>query len=241
MKSKQMRRGVVTGLASLILAGGALPAAAGERDPLVEIGSPARLAPDSGSISVELTARCPARRTLLDARVRVAQPQASGETSFTLVCDGVARDVTVDVPSAGGSFETGQARVDAVVSVQQGKVTEARDSAVVAVHPIAAVHLAGVARLEGGGEAVVVDVTVACPASSTGRVSEVSVFKYPADGTGSFVPACDGGPHTVTVTVPASGEPFRAGAGFAAANVVIEDGGAVFDGLDYGDIEIVDG
>jgi hypothetical protein len=77
MESKQMRRGVVAGVVSLILAGGALPAAAGDRDPLVEIGSPAGLAPDSGAIAVELVARCPERRTPLDARVRVTQPQAS--------------------------------------------------------------------------------------------------------------------------------------------------------------------
>jgi hypothetical protein len=57
--------------------------------------------------------------------------------------------VPVTVPSMDGVFQTGQAQVSAVLVVQQSKVKEARDSALLQVRPSLSVRLADVAVLEG--------------------------------------------------------------------------------------------
>jgi hypothetical protein len=88
---------------------------------------------------------------------------------------------------------------------------------------------------------VLIDVTAACPASSTGQLSDVSVFKYPAHGMGTFTPTCDGSPHTATVTVLAANEPFGVGTGFASSTVRIQEHGAAFSGIDFHNVEITPG
>jgi hypothetical protein len=172
---------------------------------------------------------------------RVVQPQASGQVALPVLCDGVARFVTVALPSDGGEFVTGSAQVSAVLAVRQGRAKQVRDSAQVPVEPLVTVTVASQARLDGGGEAVLIDVTAACPASSTGQPSDVSVFKYPAHGMGTFTPTCDGSAHTATVRVPAANEPFGVGAGFASSTVRIQEDGVAFSGIDFHDVEITPG
>jgi hypothetical protein len=208
---------------------------------MVELHSPAGLAPDARSVSVELTAICPENRTVEQADVSVVQPQASGRVALPVLCNGTARFVTVDVPSDGGEFVTGSAQVSAFLAVRQGRLKEVRDSAQVLVEPLVRVTVASEARLDGGGEAVLIDVTAACPASSAGQLSDVSVFKYPANGTGTFTPTCDGRPHTVTVTVPAANGAFSVGSGFASSTVRVQENGVTYSGRDFHDVEIRSG
>ena len=158
-----------------------------------------------------------------------------------MLCDGVARYVTVVVPSDGGEFVTGSSQVSAVLAVQQGRAKEVRDSAEVPVEPLVKVTVAPQARLDSGGEAVLIDVTAACPASSTGQLSDVWMFKYPAHGMGTFTLTCDGSPHTVTVTVPAANEPFPAGSGFASSTARIQEDGVTFSGKDFHNVDITPG
>jgi hypothetical protein len=241
IRRRRFRRMACVGLLAAASMGAAPAASAGELDPMVEVRSPAGLAPDARSVSVELTVYCPENRTLEHAGVSVAQPQASGQVAVPVLCDGVARYVTVAVPSDGGEFVTGSAQVNAVLAVRQGRVKQVRASAQVPVEPLVKVTVAAEARLDGGGEAVLIDVTAACPASSAGQLSDVWVFKYPAHGMGTFTPTCDGSPHTVTVTVPAANEPFRVGSGFASSTVRIQEDGMAFSGIDFHDVEITPG
>ena len=238
---RRFRRVLYVGVLTAASIGATPAAAASQLDPMVEVRSPAGLAPDAQSVSVELTVFCPENRTVEQAGVSVAQPQASGQVALPVLCDGVARYVTVAVPSDGGQFVTGSAHVSAVLAVQQGRAKEVRDSAQVPVEPLVTVTVASEARLDGGGEAVLIDVTAACPASSTGQLSDVWVFKYPAHGMGTFTPTCDGSPHTVTVTVPAANEPFRVGSGFASSTVRIQEDSVTFSGKDFHNVEITPG
>ncbi|HEX6326167.1 MAG TPA: hypothetical protein VFZ72_06325 [Jiangellaceae bacterium] len=235
---RRLRSLLYVGLLTAASIGATLPASAGQLDPMVEVGSPAGLAPNARSVSVELTVLCPENRTVEQAGVSVVQPQASGRVALPVLCDGRARFVTVDVPSDGGEFITGSAHVSAVLAVRQGRAKEVRDSAQVSVEPLVKVTVASEARLDGGGEAVLVDVTAACPASSAGQLSDVSVFKYPANGTGTFTPTCDGRPHTVTVTVPAANGSFGVGSGFASSTVRIQEDGVAYSGVDFHSVEI---
>jgi len=238
---RRFRTLLYVGLVAAASIGAAPAALSSHLDPVVEVQSPAGLAPDAQSVSVELTVFCPENRTVEQGGVSVVQPQASGQMALPVVCDGVARYVTVAVPSDGAEFVTGLAQVSAVLAVRQGRVKDVRDSAQVSVEPLMKVTVASQARLDGGGEAVLIDVTSACPASSAGQLSDVSVFKYPAHGVGTFTPTCDGSPHTVTVTVPAANEPFPTGSGFASSTVRVQENGVTFSGKDFHAVEITPG
>ena len=61
---------------------------------------------------VRLDVYCSEQQTVVDARVSVAQPQASGEAPFSPRC--IERDIVeVTVPSSDGVFETGEVQVSA--------------------------------------------------------------------------------------------------------------------------------
>jgi hypothetical protein len=80
--------------------------------PVVDIQSAAWLAPNGGSVTVQLLALCPERWTVVEAVVAVSQPQASGQASgqasFPLTCIGSLRMHSVAVRSTGGTFELGR-------------------------------------------------------------------------------------------------------------------------------------
>jgi hypothetical protein len=142
----------------LVGAGGA-PAEAGQSPgPIVDIQSAAGLAPEGQSITVQLLASCPERWTVVEAVVAVSQPQASGQASFPLTCIGSPRPFTVTVPSAGGTFQLGEAQANASVLIKRGRTERAQDAEVVVVQPTVFVDLADTARLESGGGAVLIEV-----------------------------------------------------------------------------------
>jgi ABC-type transporter Mla MlaB component len=85
------------------------------------------------------------------------------------------RMFTVVVPSTGGTFELGEALATASVTIKRGRTERAQDSQVVQVQPTVFVDLADTARLESGGGAVLIDVTVACPVGANGRLLTVNV------------------------------------------------------------------
>jgi hypothetical protein len=109
------------------------------------------LAPDGGSITVQLLASCPEGWTVVEAVVAVSQPQACGQASFPLTCIGSLRMFTVAVPSIGGTFELGAALATASVTIMPGRIERAQDSQLVQVQPTVFVDLAGTAKLESGG------------------------------------------------------------------------------------------
>ena len=127
----------------------------------------------------------------------MAQPQASGEAPFSPRC--IERDIVeVTVPSSDGVFETGEVQVSA--RLRAGPDEEGPGFEVMRVGPIVTVALADVGRLEDGGAATVIDVTVACPVGSTGQQSPV--FLYPSQGF--YLPTCDGSSHTFSVRLERS-------------------------------------
>jgi len=164
----------------------------------------AALAPDGRSMIVQVLASCPERWTVVEAVVRVSQPDASGQESFPLSCIGSLRSFLVTVPIATGTFELGDVLVGASVVVQRGKTARADDSLVVPVQPLVLVELADFARLESGNGAVVMDVTVACHPDTTGLESRLVVSQGQTLGVGLYTPVCDSTPHTFTVRVEAS-------------------------------------
>jgi len=218
--------------------------AARPRPPVVELGSAALLAPDGRSLSIEVIARCPERGTLLEASVSIVQPQASGRASFPLPCDDLLRPFRVTVESSGAAFTLGQAQATATVVVKRGKTQQAQDSELVSVQPEVAVQLANTALLQDGGAAVLIDLTVACPIGATGlSSSDVTIGQDQpggiAGGVANYVPQCDGQPHTLTVTVPASQRPFQAGSALATTFAAVAAGGNEFLGVDQRTIQIV--
>src|SRR5687767_12486843 len=71
------------------------------QDPTVELGTAAGLAPDGRSLRIDVIASCPERWVVVEARVTVSQPQASGSGSFPLACIGSKRPFSVIVTLTG--------------------------------------------------------------------------------------------------------------------------------------------
>jgi hypothetical protein len=222
---------------AVALLGAAATAPAGARfqgAPVVEIQSnPAGLAPDGSSMTLAVLASCPERWTVVEAVVRVSQPGASGQASFPLTCNGSMRPFSVTVPASGGAFQLGSAQVSASVVIRRGKTARADDSEVLTVQPTVLVELAQTARLESGGAAVVMDVTVACPAGGNGLQSSLVVSQEGRSiGSGTYVPVCDGSSHTFTVLIEASQGLYHTGIAQALTFANTEFGGEVFYGAD---------
>jgi hypothetical protein len=109
----------------------------------------------------------------------------------------------------------------------------ADDAQLVPVQPTVLVELAETAQLEGGGGAVVIDVTVACPAGTNGLLSSLVVSQVgQALGSGTYAPICDGSRHTFTVRVEASNGVYQAGIAQALTFANIEYAGQNFYGID---------
>lgn len=231
----------LAGVIALLGAGAAWPAAARPSPgPTVDLHSVAGLAPDSRSITVQLLASCPERWTVVEAVVTVSQPQASGRASFPLTCIGSLRPFTVVVPASAGTFELRDAEAAASVVISRGKTQRTQDSQTLTVQPTVFVELTETAQLEAGGAAVVIGVTVACPVGTTGRQSSLNVSQSGrVSGNGSYLPVCDGAPHTFNVRVQASRGAYQAGPAQALTFADVEHEGSVFSGVDDGTIEIV--
>jgi hypothetical protein len=133
---------------------------------------------------------------MVEAVVAVSQPQASGVASFPLTCIGSLRLFSVAVQPTGGAFELGEAQVTASVAIQRG--ADRAHAGLAAGRSAAAVfvELPNTARLESGGGAVLIDVTVACPLGAIGQQSYVNVAQGQTSvGNGKYVPVCDGQQH----------------------------------------------
>jgi hypothetical protein len=190
-------------IALLALAAVAVPGAAARVQPTpeVHVQPVAGLAPDGRSMLVQVLASCPERWTVVEAAITVSQPSAFGQASFPLTCIGSLRYFLVTVPVSAGTFALGEVVVSASVGVKRGKTVRADDSLVLPVQPLVLVELAGFARLESGNRAVVMDVTVACHAETSGVESRLVVSQGRTLGVGLYTPVCDGTPHTFTVRV----------------------------------------
>jgi hypothetical protein len=187
---------------ALLVAGGALPAKAGNTAPTrlnVELGSAAGLAPDGQSLNISLLASCPEQWAVLQALVTVSQPQASGQATFPLTCTGLLQAFRVTVQSPGAPFQLGEAQASALVLIKRGRTEQAQDSQVVQVEPTVVVDLADTALLEGRGEAVLIEVTAACPVGATGQhVERSGDLGYVVSTVILEIPTADGQPTTIT-------------------------------------------
>jgi hypothetical protein len=144
---------------------------------------------------------------------------------------------TVTVPSGGGTYELGAAQATASVVVRRGKLERAQDSETVLAQPVVEVELAPAARLEAG--AVVVGVTVACPAGATGLPSFVNVTQGSVSGNGSYLTVCDGTPHTLSVRVTPSSGAYSPGSARALTFANVEHDGIGTAGVADRPLEIV--
>lgn len=234
-------RTLVLALATALLAGGAVAPAEARPSPgpAVLVQSAAWVAPDGGSITVRLLASCPERWSVVEAVVAVSQPQASGLASFPLTCIDSLRSFTVVVASSGGTFELGEARVTASVTIERGRMQRAEDSVLASAQPAVLVDIAPTAVLENGGAAILLDVTVACPVGATGVESFVGVTQGQAtSGRGTYVPICDGREHVFAVRVAAFQGTYGAGAARALTFAVVEHAGIGFAGVDDSPVQI---
>jgi hypothetical protein len=241
-----MRAGHVVlqlGLMVVIAAVGAVaaPAAAANRTAVsVEVLSvQAALSPDGRSISFDIETRCDRKATIVQATVSASQPQASGSAAFTPRCNRLPNVVGVTVPTSGAQFRSGDAQVGAVLAVQQGSTKQASDSALVRVRPSVGVRVADQGALIDGGQSLQIGVTVTCPLFGTAQGGQIAIWQTQAAGSARFGPTpCDGFPHTLSVTVPASGGSFVAGSAEAEAFASIEEGGDVFPGSDIRTVQL---
>lgn len=231
----------LAGLVGLVVVIGAVPAEARPipPGPTVALQSAAGLAPDGQSVFMDVIASCPERWTMLQATVTVSQPEASGEGSFPLTCIGFDRPFRVTVQSSGSPFQLGEAQATALVLIKRGRTEQAEDSEVVQIDPTVLVDLADTALLQGGGEAVSIGVTAACPVGSNGQQSYVSVSQGQTSGNGNYVPVCDGQGHAFNVRVQASQGLFRTGSAQALTFAFVEEGGDSFSGVNEEAIQII--
>jgi hypothetical protein len=209
--------------------------------PTVDIHSAAGLAPDGQTIGVTVLASCPERWAVVEATVRVSQPSGSGEASFPLTCIKSIRSFSIAVPAETGWFQLGEAQVSATVVIQRGKTVRVDDSEVVSVDPTVLVELASSGLRVDDGQAVILDVTVACPAGTNGLQSSLVVSQSPVIiGSSTYMPICDGSPHSFTVRVEADGNPYQPGIAQALTFANIDWRGEVFYGIDDdGALELV--
>ena len=207
--------------------------------PFVELGSAALLAPDGGSLTIEVIASCPERWSVVEARVTVSQPQATGSGSFPLACIGSARPFIVTVRSSGGRFALGAAAATASVVVERGRTAAAQDSAAVQLDPAVVVGLADTARLQAGGGSLTIGVTVACPPGPSGEDSYVAVSQGNVVGRGFYVPTCDGAPHAFDVAVTSVSGVFTAGDARALSFANVSFGGLSFVGVADEPVQLV--
>jgi hypothetical protein len=231
--------GVVALVISLSLAS---PAGARfQEPPAVDVQGVAGLAPDGSSIGVQVLAECPERWTVAEAVVRVSQPSGAGQASFPLTCIASPRLFGVSVPATTGSFQLGEAQVSATVVIKRGKTARADDSQVVPAQPTVLAELADSGRLADGGQAVLLDVTVACPAGTNGLESRLVVSQAGrVIGVGTYTPVCDGSRHNFTVRVRASDGVYEPGIAQALTFANVEWQGELFYGIDDdGALELV--
>jgi hypothetical protein len=245
-RSNVRHRARVLALAGVVaLFGVTLAVPAGARPssgPSVDIQSVAGLAPDGRSMSFQVIASCPERWSVVQAVVAVSQAQASGQASFPLTCTGSLSVFNVTVPAdAGTLFRLGEAQASASVVIKRGKTQRTDDAQLLQVDPAVLVELAESGRLESGGGAVVLDITVACPVGTTGLQSSVNVSQSGlVSGNGTYLPVCDGSRHTFTVRVEASRGLYQAGIAQALTFANIEFDGGFFSGVDDdGALELV--
>jgi hypothetical protein len=239
---RRARTFALAGAVALLVAWAAAPAGARPSSgPTVDIGSAALLAPDGRSISLGVLASCPERWSVVEAVVTVSQPQGSGRASFPLTCIGSLRGFNVTVPATTGTFGLGEAQATASVVIKRGRTQSTTDSQALQVDPGVLVELAESARLESGGTAVVLGVTVACPAGTAGLPSGLNVSQSGlVSGNGTYTPICDGARHTFDVRVEASSGVYQPGIAQALTFANVAFGGQVFVGVDDdGALELV--
>jgi hypothetical protein len=238
---RRARTFALAGVVAVLAAGTVAPAGAHpSAGPIVDVQPVAWLAPDGASVSFQVIASCPERWSVVEAVVAVSQPQASGRASFPLVCIGSLRVFNVTVPASSGTFTLGQAQASASVVIQRGKTQRATDSQPLQVDPAVLVELAESARIESGGGAVTMDLTVACPVGATGLESRLGVSQGETRGVGTYTPVCDGSRHMFTVWVEATRGVYQAGIAQALTFADAEFDGRFFSGVDDdGALELV--
>ena len=224
----------LAGAAALLALAAAPAGARATPTPVVDVQPFAAIAPDGRSAAVQVIASCPERWTPVEAVVSVFQPQASGQASFPLTCAGYLQVFTVWVPVSAGVFDLGPVEVAASVVVKRGQTASAHDSQTIQPTPIVTVDIAGTARLVEGGATI--DVTVACSGETSGVESRFVISRGPVVDVGTYMPLCDGTPHTHTVFVPTTLGP---GAAQVLTFAQVEFAGQLFYGIDDGTIEIV--
>jgi hypothetical protein len=236
-------RALTIALATVATVGGAspTPASASVERLSVDLQSAAALAPDGHSVSVTVLASCPQRWTVVRASVTVSQTQASGDGSFPLTCIDSIRSFPVTVRSTSGAFRLGPAQGSAIVVIKRGRTEQAKDSTVLDVDPTVVVDLANTASLQGGGEAVLIHVSAACPVGASGEQSYLNVSQGQITGRGNYVPLCDGQAHDLAVRVQASQGLYRAGGAQALTFAFVEEGGDSFSGVDEQAVQIIAG
>ena len=236
-------RTLVLAVACAVAAGGGLGTADARRPPppTVDLATAALLAPDGLSLTTSVIASCAERSTVLEARVTVTQPQASGSGTFTLECIGpFPRSFPVTVFATSGTFALGPAQAIATLVVQRGRTERAQDSAVVELQPNVVVDLADTAALVGAGDAVSIDVTVSCAPGPIGLQSYAAVSQGNVVGRGFYVPVCDGAAHTFTVTAVASSGTFHTGDARSLSFADVEWNGSFFAGIGDEPLQIVE-
>jgi hypothetical protein len=109
-------------------------AQAARSDADVRIGRNASLTGEGQTALVRIRARCEPGWEVLEALVTVSQPQAFGEGSFSLTCDGRWARTNVDVTSLDLPFEPDRATASALLLLtdpETEETSEAQDSVTV--------------------------------------------------------------------------------------------------------------
>ena len=209
------------------------------QDPTVELGTAAGLAPDGRSLRIEVIASCPERSSVVEARVTVAQPQASGSGSFPLACIGSKRPFSVVVASSGGTFALGPAQAAATVVVERGHTAQANDAESIQLDPTVVLELADTALLQGAGESASIGLTVACNPGATGEESYVAVQQGNLVARGFYTPSCDGTPHTLSVLATLAQGAFQPGDARALSFATASLAGSSFTGVADESLQLV--
>jgi len=234
------RFALVTAAAALAAALAAPVHARVTQSPEVHIGSEPMMSIDGRLVGVTVLAKCPARWSVLEARLTATQGGVTGTGTFPLTCDSGFKSFRVTLPASGGDFQLASVRLDAVIRIARGKADEARASEVAALIPEIVMDAASTARLDAGGQAVLIDVTTGCPAGVTGLESYATVEQGGRSiGQSFFTPFCDGLTHTITLRIETRTNPYQPGPASVTAFAFAEFRDRFFAGVDSAAIQIV--
>jgi hypothetical protein len=216
------------------------PSTAPSGSVVIEIAATGTLEPNRQYAVVDVTVTCPTGWTWIRGILNVRQATPGGSGTFTGSCTGAPQVVGSRVVN-GNTWALGDATAEAFVTIaRNGQEVQGTSSRTIRLNPGVTARVADQGQLiDSAGAGARLAVAVACPSGATGQLSSISVSQSGAQGSGSFMPVCDGTARTFVVSINASQGAFQTGSATGAATASVGFNGQSFQGTDSRSITIL--